>query len=818
MSHSRLERLALSLSIVTATVLQSAAACAATADPAAEIRALTARAAAEPASADAQRALALALRDFAQRPAAIRAARAAAAADPKSVPAQALLGDLLAHDVFGRLVPGGPDAAEAIRVLEPVASADAAAAVLRATLLQYNTHGVRFGFLAPVDQAVGALALARRAAPSAELDAALAEALVVANDAAGLDTVEPPLPHTPLLDGWRIAARAIGAGGVPDARAALDRIDAAARPATRAGAVLALTLRRRHDLARGVASDAAGAALGAPFPAAWEPLLATIDYAAPEGDAARAMARRYVTALLAGDIRELWSLFPRPMWIKDYEADAEVLGLERDALDAGQGLAVRDAAFACDLFHAKHPSSDDVAGEVHRIRFARGAARPLTVFVGPVDGTLRVLGHAGNVALLAPFVRARLDAGDAAGARTLLEWAVDASAPLPTAETIEDSPFVRLWKTLDPTPAENLRLAYAALDPSGANLDLLRAADRNAGRDEPLDVILMGAAQPYQARIEFAEKLLARNPEWQDPYNFLVAQFVMPPRASKATVERLGRAWIEKSPGYVTAREALYVIADDAKDAKAAEAQLDGLATARPGMPQVGAWLALHALRTGKGHARAAEFLLAGKPPAGREGDRAALLACLDADEGRLREAVARLRAASVERDGQPVPFAQYALARIAERLDLLQDALPGFQGAVSSALLRGRRPYDKSFGPLDIDVLSESRALDLIKTHPSLNYDPFIVSGKIAAPELKKRVDPVYPEDARLARVEGKVIAQLVIDEEGNVASVKILRSHPQLDDAAIAAVRQWKYKPARLDGRPVKVYFTAILTFKLQ
>ena len=76
----------------------------------------------------------------------------------------------------------------------------------------------------------------------------------------------------------------------------------------------------------------------------------------------------------------------------------------------------------------------------------------------------------------------------------------------------------------------------------------------------------------------------------------------------------------------------------------------------------------------------------------------------------------------------------------------------------------------------------------------------------------------PDYPETARRARVEGKVILQAVITESGTVESVKVLRSNPLLDEAAIAAVRRWRYKPATLDGQPVKVYFTVIVTFKLE
>ncbi|PYT09492.1 MAG: hypothetical protein DMF49_01990 [Acidobacteria bacterium] len=79
-------------------------------------------------------------------------------------------------------------------------------------------------------------------------------------------------------------------------------------------------------------------------------------------------------------------------------------------------------------------------------------------------------------------------------------------------------------------------------------------------------------------------------------------------------------------------------------------------------------------------------------------------------------------------------------------------------------------------------------------------------------------KVEPEYPEMARKARVEGKVIIEAVIDTDGNVVDVKVLRSIPLLDKAAIEAVKRWKYRPAMQHGRPVKVYFTVVVEFNLR
>jgi TonB family protein len=88
---------------------------------------------------------------------------------------------------------------------------------------------------------------------------------------------------------------------------------------------------------------------------------------------------------------------------------------------------------------------------------------------------------------------------------------------------------------------------------------------------------------------------------------------------------------------------------------------------------------------------------------------------------------------------------------------------------------------------------------------------------GKIKPPKRIKEVRPVYPEVARKARVEGIVILEAKADEEGNVADTRILRSIPLLDQAAIEAVKQWKYEPMIVDGKARKVVFTVTVRFVL-
>jgi protein TonB len=96
--------------------------------------------------------------------------------------------------------------------------------------------------------------------------------------------------------------------------------------------------------------------------------------------------------------------------------------------------------------------------------------------------------------------------------------------------------------------------------------------------------------------------------------------------------------------------------------------------------------------------------------------------------------------------------------------------------------------------------------------------------AGPVRAAELpqipRKIVDihPVYPDIARTARIEGTVVLEAVLDTNGRVTQLKVLRSIPLLDQAALDAVRQWRYTPSVYYGRPVSVLLTITVRFTLQ
>ncbi|HEV8131129.1 MAG TPA: energy transducer TonB [Acidobacteriota bacterium] len=96
--------------------------------------------------------------------------------------------------------------------------------------------------------------------------------------------------------------------------------------------------------------------------------------------------------------------------------------------------------------------------------------------------------------------------------------------------------------------------------------------------------------------------------------------------------------------------------------------------------------------------------------------------------------------------------------------------------------------------------------------------HAPIRISSGVIAAKLIYRVDPAYPPLAKQARVQGIVVLQVTVDERGSVEEVLSITGHPLLNQAAINAVKQWRYTPTYLNGAPVPVKATVTVNFVLR
>jgi len=89
-------------------------------------------------------------------------------------------------------------------------------------------------------------------------------------------------------------------------------------------------------------------------------------------------------------------------------------------------------------------------------------------------------------------------------------------------------------------------------------------------------------------------------------------------------------------------------------------------------------------------------------------------------------------------------------------------------------------------------------------------------ISKGVTGGTLQHRVQPVYPQQAIAARLEGPVTLRATITPEGTVGKVKVVKGHPLLAQAAMEAVRQWRYTPYQLNGEPTSVDAEIVVNFK--
>jgi protein TonB len=99
----------------------------------------------------------------------------------------------------------------------------------------------------------------------------------------------------------------------------------------------------------------------------------------------------------------------------------------------------------------------------------------------------------------------------------------------------------------------------------------------------------------------------------------------------------------------------------------------------------------------------------------------------------------------------------------------------------------------------------------------PPASREPIRLHAGMQAPRKIVNVPPHYPPHAQAARVEGTVVLDAVIDPAGRVTGVRVTHSVNLLDQAAVEAVRQWRFTPTLLNGEPVSILLTVTVRFTL-
>jgi len=177
-------------------------------------------------------------------------------------------------------------------------------------------------------------------------------------------------------------------------------------------------------------------------------------------------------------------------------------------------------------------------------------------------------------------------------------------------------------------------------------------------------------------------------------------------------------------------------------------------------------------------------------------------------------------------------------LQNVDRRVSIDVENVPAFKvlhaiAAAGEFQLSSDGPEDNCHVTVSLNDVPVRRALEIVAGQAGLRYNvvgadslrvllpsPVMPTDDMKMPELVTKIDPVYPSDARDAGVDGKVVVQAVIRENGTVGDVQVLTAipgWPSLDRNAVEALRDWKYRPAMKDGYPVSVYTTVVIQFRL-
>ena len=156
---------------------------------------------------------------------------------------------------------------------------------------------------------------------------------------------------------------------------------------------------------------------------------------------------------------------------------------------------------------------------------------------------------------------------------------------------------------------------------------------------------------------------------------------------------------------------------------------------------------------------------------------------------------------------GIPAP-----IRRTQEALPPPLDTTGGVVGGVSGGVVGGVP------GGVPSEVLGSARSVPVLaKTLEPTPIKRIRVAARVAEANLIHDVTPQYPPEAGRARLEGTVLLMAVIGKDGSVKDVRVESGLPILAQAAIDAVRQWRYKPYMIDGEPVEVDSRITINFTL-
>ena len=149
---------------------------------------------------------------------------------------------------------------------------------------------------------------------------------------------------------------------------------------------------------------------------------------------------------------------------------------------------------------------------------------------------------------------------------------------------------------------------------------------------------------------------------------------------------------------------------------------------------------------------------------------------------------------------------------KIPKKVEMIkeEEAPPPMTGVVGG--IPGGMPGGQMNGVIGGIISNAPSAVPKVATPTRIRVSQGVTAGLVI-----KKVNPAYPPLARTARVQGSVLLAAVIGKDGTIQNLHVVSGHPLLTQAALDAVRQWRYKPYILNGEPVEVDTQVTVNFTL-
>ncbi|MGB4097777.1 MAG: TonB family protein [bacterium] len=159
-----------------------------------------------------------------------------------------------------------------------------------------------------------------------------------------------------------------------------------------------------------------------------------------------------------------------------------------------------------------------------------------------------------------------------------------------------------------------------------------------------------------------------------------------------------------------------------------------------------------------------------------------------------------------------PPPEEMPAEQQVQKKQQVLAKPIPQREAVDLDNIVVVEDDFELVYDPADLETIE-------FADPQALPDEPLRVGGDVRAPTILKRVEPKYPEIARRARIQGLVILEAIIDKNGNVRDVKVIKSLNSLcDEAAVEAAKQWKFEPGTQNDIPIDVIMNLTVQFMLK